>query len=344
MIKLFLVLLIIFLSSVESSGEDENRGFDPDDEFGIATYDIYQYSPSPFRDQTCIYTGYTGTVYTGYETGIAERDEFAKFFFERFGSEPLGDEDLPDSILSSLQKNELSIGNKIGIHDPVNGIFYTSEIDKYYIGHAIVASELVSAFKVIKDLRCMIFVYWKPDNSQLVELANNHDDLTPIHTLRKFNIDSVDISDYLWIIDSLRVDYGREGLSPDSLRFHRSCAGDSFGNINYYLFEHKFTNDSIYANHTVLIREMNGVNSILEIGETRWAHQNGAVPGIWSRPYAPHLYHDHKIYFIGAVDLDFDGVYELLLREIRHHERVFVFYPDDDANPYSKVWHKFYWD
>lgn len=231
--------------------------------------------------------------------------------------------------------------NKIGVHDPILGVYYVAPFQEYLLQYEGMSAgsdgevtihesycnlnlpDLLSQEKRGKAKgrwgHCAV---WIPTEKwQLGDTKFHPDKFNGVRQLKRHEIEIPDVREFSWFLDSLKNRGLQTDSSLDSLKYLGGCAGDDADNIDYYRLVYYATSDTIQSKYEMIVKRDKEVFAILKITATLKPPHKIDVSNylqIWE--YNKEMYiniaeFDDIVNLLGPVDLQFDGVYEIVILE-----------------------------
>ncbi len=226
-------------------------------------------------------------------------------------------------------------GSKAGFHDPYTGCYYTGSFNSYNVfnaseiyGDLVLSREyhvdsLIKAKTTKHSAKSLYpfgrYVIWLPDRSwQSGDSEFHPDSFDGIRRLKRHEIDPPDVTTFHWLLDSL-IRRGYPAESPtDSIVYKEGCAGDDFGDIDYYRLRYESLSDDMKSQYDIIVKRTDSIYRIVSIVQNvrppmrlgyeerrQWAKSMGF--------YSSKAEDRESLTIMGSVDLQFDGRYEVMI-------------------------------
>ncbi len=245
--------------------------------------------------------------------------------------DPEDEKSIPAEVREFVKSKGYDYGDRLGFHDPLDGTYFVLTLKQFRREyHEIQGSvSLVATFEVDSliakrkaELGMLPFsdrgywsvvTCWKPAPVQDEKKTMFHPDkFTGVQQVKRTICVELPIDRFFWVGDSL-VKRGLEAnTGNDSLRLMKSYAGDDEGDIDFYQFEYTSRTDTVKSVHRV-IAQRNGSSFRIVNLQTSRIPVGRSNEEYWKVESNERLYHLETVGIIGIVDLDFDGVYEIML-------------------------------
>jgi len=224
--------------------------------------------------------------------------------------------------LPHFDQNPFTEGDRLGFFDPSNQIYFTAPIDSFQIDgcHELKYSVDLQAICNIpinqfwsKSAKFPCFIVWFPVDSLSWEISKYHPDKFSGVKHLEYNDANLRHGQWLyWLNDTLRnrgqeTVYGIYNWDPESL-----LPGDDKCNNIFLHLRAPFASDSTAGYHDLIIRREGWKHKLRMIRTTRSPLKRDTYDEV---VYNGGRYGRNNISLIGVVDLEFDGIYELVVRE-----------------------------
>ncbi|MFC2150625.1 hypothetical protein ACFLQV_03885, partial [Calditrichota bacterium] len=230
--------------------------------------------------------------------------------------------------------NPIRIGDKVGIHDLHQGVFYTARVDSVKLEYFRENESFQFAFTFLRAQNDSVAQYsspsksysgrivvWKPNEANGITTEFNPNVFKGI---RRLNIENVRNTGF-WRIketlnDSLRVkDISQVCNAIFMINIESKFNANDKGNLQFWHLTYPYLASDEYGTSNVIIKfEERGHRSRMLILDVETSSL--AVPQIENNPplrsFIVDPYEEPKYYYtnelIGVIDADFDGTYELV--------------------------------
>ncbi len=231
-----------------------------------------------------------------------------------------------------LQYNLDIVGEDIGERDEINlyGLFSIDSI----VFSKVQEYNTLSPQQVKRTSRK--YIAWKPDEKWQDGDSEYHPaKFDSIRRLARLEIDTPDVSGFTWLHDSLKNRGLQTDSTLDSLQYIVGCAGDDAGRIDYYQLHFNTRSDSLICRHKMIVQRTDSKYRIVTIRTefklpvTRPGNKgnlrsfNWQDVQLWEEKMGKflHIGRKHKVFLLGPVDLQFDGVYEIVVNTASYINR-----------------------
>ena len=261
---------------------------------------------------------------------IVVRDDLARQFLRQYGLHSRSFAEIDTFHWQNMpffESNPFRLHDRIGLHDPERGIYFTAEIDSFRIspaGELKYTVDLVAKLSLIDDNRNIdappffqldslseLLVAWYPKDVANDSTGKYHP--AGFDGIRYLPKRKLQLPSYPYRLnDSLRFRGLERKNEIFSWQLVNSCAGDDSGRVDYLHYRGSFATDTSAGVHDILLKRAGYRFSIVNI----WTSRQPMGKKHWDEYRANDIYsryERHSFRLVGPVDLEFDGIYEIVI-------------------------------
>lgn len=254
-------------------------------------------------------------------------DKIKPYRYDKSGDE----RNIPSDVREFVRSKGYDYGDRIGFHDPTDGSYFTLMLNRFGLQHHEIQGtvSLVAVFEIdsLTERRksklekpapsersyWRVCAAWKPLQKDR-DLSFHPDNYSGVRQLKRITCEEPSMDRFTWLGDSLV----KRGLSAntgnDSLVLMKTYPGDDNGDIDFYQVEYIAVTDTVKSIHRVIIQRIREQYRIASTATSRFP-MGLSDDEYWKAESNEFLYHRESVNILGIVDLDFNGLYELMLSE-----------------------------